>query len=228
RLSPVNIISYVWGAYDNMFSNASTVKVELDKWRQLISCKILCAAIPKSLVILDGKYLFYLVGPGLISTAVLHPLANHTFKSLSFFATHFGPLTDDCAYHPNIRTMHMSNLVDDEKQEVHFLDFFTSSFMELQNRRTRVENLAGAPLDVVKCADLISKDFAKQFNLFKEKPLIKQEQSGSSKMPPVAQADFAYISKLGVGEVKLPENTLRRKETLVRLKDVARCCLERP
>lgn len=45
---------------------------------------------------------------------------------------------------------------------------------------THVANLAGVPLDVVKRADLISKDFAKQF---KEKLQIKQEQSASSKMP---------------------------------------------
>ena len=54
------------GAYDNMFSNASTFKVELDEWygchffllamRRLphaISCKILRDATPKSFVILD-------------------------------------------------------------------------------------------------------------------------------------------------------------------------------
>jgi hypothetical protein len=38
------------GAYDNMFSNSSTFKVELDE-----CCKILRDATPKSLVILDGK-----------------------------------------------------------------------------------------------------------------------------------------------------------------------------
>ena len=58
------------GAYDNMFSNASTFKVELDEWwvsphqvsgllhrRSFIldSCKILRDATPKSLVILDGE-----------------------------------------------------------------------------------------------------------------------------------------------------------------------------
>lgn len=55
------------GAYDNMFSNASTFKVELDEWYNsfrhmlgqvfmhfLFSCKILRDATPKSLVILDG------------------------------------------------------------------------------------------------------------------------------------------------------------------------------
>lgn len=49
--------------------------------------------------------------------AVLHQLATHTLP-LSFFATHYGSLTDDFAYHPNIRNMHMKTLVDDEKHEV--------------------------------------------------------------------------------------------------------------
>ena len=52
-----------------------------------------------------------------IAGAVLHQLATHTLP-LTFFATHYGSLTDDFAYHPNIRNMHMSTLVDDEKKEV--------------------------------------------------------------------------------------------------------------
>ena len=52
------------------------------------------------------------------SQAVLHQLATHTL-ALSFFATHYGSLTDDFAYHPNIRNMHMKTLVDDEQREVH-------------------------------------------------------------------------------------------------------------
>lgn len=56
------------GAYDNMFSNASTFKVELDEWysvlyfhfsaysRFSLSCKILREATPRSLVILDGVF----------------------------------------------------------------------------------------------------------------------------------------------------------------------------
>lgn len=57
------------GAYDNMFSNSSTFKVELDEWyaplllfsNPCIFCffsnKILRNATSKSLVILDGKEL---------------------------------------------------------------------------------------------------------------------------------------------------------------------------
>lgn len=53
----------------------------------------------------------------LCSQAVLHQLSTHTL-ALAFFATHYGSLTDDFSYHPNIRNMHMSTLVDDEKREV--------------------------------------------------------------------------------------------------------------
>lgn len=52
-----------------------------------------------------------------IAAAVLHQLATHTLP-LSFFATHYGSLTDDFSYHPNIRNMHMSTIVDDEKRDV--------------------------------------------------------------------------------------------------------------
>jgi DNA mismatch repair ATPase MutS len=49
--------------------------------------------------------------------AVLHELATHTL-ALAFFATHYGSLTDDFAYSPAIRNMHMSTMVDEEKREV--------------------------------------------------------------------------------------------------------------
>jgi DNA mismatch repair ATPase MutS len=48
--------------------------------------------------------------------AVLHEIATRTLP-LAFFATHYGSLTDDFAYHPNIRNMHMSTMLDDEKHE---------------------------------------------------------------------------------------------------------------
>ena len=85
---------------------------------------------------------------------------------------------------------------------------------------THAANLAGVPLDVVERAALISNDIAKQF---KKKLRIRY---ASSKMPLVAQADFAYLFKLGIGEVELPEDTLKRKEILVRLKEIACCYLK--
>lgn len=74
-----------------------------------------------------------------IAGAVLHHLATETLP-LGFFAvscldlpvrhekegvadmndhqTHYGSLTDDYAYHPNIRRMHMQTHVDDEQMQV--------------------------------------------------------------------------------------------------------------
>jgi len=90
---------------------------------------------------------------------------------------------------------------------------------------THVANLAGVPIEVVQRADNISKDFAEKF---KEKLQIKQEQHASAKMPLVAQADFAYLYKLGTGEVELPEDPVRKMEVLVRLKSIVRCYLQSP
>jgi DNA mismatch repair protein MSH6 len=100
------------GAYDNMFSNSSTFKVELDE-----CCKIIREATPKSLVILDelGRGTSTFDGIA-IASAVLHHLSTHTL-ALSCFATHYSSLTNDYEYHPNIRTMHMATAFDDDNRE---------------------------------------------------------------------------------------------------------------
>ncbi|TBU51269.1 DNA mismatch repair protein Msh6 [Dichomitus squalens] len=208
RLCPVDSVLTRMGAYDNMFSNASTFKVELDE-----CCKILRDATPKSFVILDelGRGTSTYDGMA-IAGAVLHQLATHTL-SLSFFATHYGSLTDDYAYHPNVRNMHMETLVDDEKRELVFLYKLVdgaagSSF------GTHVANLAGVPLEVVERAEVVSKDFAKHF---KEK-LEGKKTKVSGRLPLVAQADFAYLFKLATGALELPEDKVRRREVLKTLK----------
>ncbi|GLB42318.1 putative DNA mismatch repair [Lyophyllum shimeji] len=210
RLCPVDRIITRMGAYDNMFSNASTFKVELDE-----CCKILRDATPKSLVILDelGRGTSTYDGMA-IAGAVLHQLATHTLP-ISFFATHYGSLTDDFAYHPNIRNMHMSTIVDDEKRDLVFLfklveGVATSSF------GTHVANLAGVPLPVVERADVVSKDFAQKFQ---ERMQIKQLKHGA-RLPIVAQADFAYLYQIAAGQLPLPEDPVRHKEVLARLKQV--------
>lgn len=76
---------------------------------------------------------------------------------------------------------------------------------------THVANLAGVPMDVVKRAEVISTDFAKKF---KE----RIEGRRSKTMPLVAQADFAYLYRLATGELKLPEDKMRRKAILRALK----------
>jgi DNA mismatch repair protein MSH6 len=125
RLAPVDAILTRMGAYDNMFSNSSTFKVELDE-----CCKIIRDATPRSLVILDelGRGTSTFDGIA-IAGAVLHHLATHTL-ALSCFATHYSSLTNDYKYHPNIRTMHMATAIDEEKREVGMILSHTYGFTE--------------------------------------------------------------------------------------------------
>ncbi|KAF8184994.1 muts domain V-domain-containing protein [Mycena galopus ATCC 62051] len=217
RLSPVDAILTRMGAYDNMFSNASTFKVELDE-----CCKILRDATPRSLVILDelGRGTSTFDGMA-IAGAVLHQLATHTLP-LSIFATHYGSLTDDFAYHPNIRNVYMQTIVDEDKRDIVFLyklveGVATSSF------GTHVANLAGVPTEVVDRADIISKKFAEQF---KQKLLDRQKHDATSQLPLVAQADFAYLFGLGTGKIEMPSDPSRCKEVLARLKRTVRCYIK--
>ncbi|KAI0367675.1 DNA mismatch repair protein Msh6 [Pilatotrama ljubarskyi] len=216
RLCPVDSILTRMGAYDNMFSNASTFKVELDE-----CCKILRDATPKSFVILDelGRGTSTYDGMA-IAGAVLHELATQTL-SLSFFATHYGSLTDDFAYHPNIRNMHMETLVDDEKRELVFLYKLVDGVAG-SSFGTHVANLAGVPLEVVERAEVVSRDFAKHF---KEK-IEGKKNKASGRLPLVAQADFAYLYKLATGAIGLPEDKVRRREVLKVLKGAVKGCLQ--
>ncbi|KIY68031.1 DNA mismatch repair protein Msh6 [Cylindrobasidium torrendii FP15055 ss-10] len=214
RLSPVDSILTRMGAYDNMFSNASTFKVELDE-----CCKILRDATPRSFVILDelGRGTSTFDGMA-IAGAVLHELATHTLP-LSFFATHYGTLTDDYDYHPNIRNMHMSSIVDEEKRDIVFLyklvdGVATSSF------GTHVANLAGVPFEVVERADTISKNFAEKFKARLE------ERQAKTKIAITAQADFAYLVGVATGKFKLPEDKAKAALVLKTLKRTVRKYLE--
>ena len=62
-------------------------------------------------------------------------------------------------------------------------------------------------MEVVKRAEVISTDFARQF---KE----RIEGKRTSTLPMVAQADFAYLVRLVNGTEKLSENKTKRREVL--------------
>ncbi|KAG8216931.1 muts domain V-domain-containing protein [Butyriboletus roseoflavus] len=215
RLCPVDAILTRMGAYDNMFSNASTFKVELDE-----CCKILRDATPRSLVILDelGRGTSTYDGMA-IAGAVLHELATRRLP-LAFFATHYGSLTDDFAYHPNIRNMHMSTSLDDEQKRLIFLyklvdGVASSSF------GTHVASLAGVPSEVVSRAEVVSEDFARQFKA----RIDGKKKQLASKLPLVAQADFRYLLALASGDLKLPDDPYKKRELLRVLKNSARAYL---
>jgi DNA mismatch repair protein MSH6 len=84
---------------------------------------------------------------------------------------------------------------------------------------THVANLAGVPMEVVKRAETVSHDFARQF---KEKLEGKQQKAATSKLPLVAQADFVYLFKLASGKLQMPENPVRQREVLMRLKETVK------
>ncbi|KAI6043995.1 muts domain V-domain-containing protein [Pisolithus marmoratus] len=215
RICPIDKILTRMGAYDNMFSNSSTFKVELDE-----CCKILRDATPRSLVILDelGRGTSTYDGMA-IAAAVLHELATRTLP-LTFFATHYGSLTDDFAYHPDIRNMHMSTLLDDEKKELVFLyklveGVASSSF------GTHVASLAGVPSEVVSRAEVISNDFAKQFKA----RIDGQKKLLASKLPLIAHADFKYLVDVANNDLYLPQDPYRQQQLLGRLKAAIRSYL---
>ena len=88
---------------------------------------------------------------------------------------------------------------------------------------THVANLAGVPMSVVERADVVSKDFAKQF---KEKiEGRKKNHQGAAMLPLTAQADFAYLYGLATGKRALPVDPVRRREVLKTLKAAAASCL---
>ena len=72
------------------------------------------------------------------------------------------------------------------------------------------------PTTVVDRADVVSKDFAKQF---KEKVEGKRKQA---RLPLVLQADFAYLMGLVSGKEKLPEDKAKAGEVLKGLKEAVR------
>jgi DNA mismatch repair protein MSH6 len=134
--------------------------------------------------------------------------------------------------------MHMDTLVDDEKHEVRETTISPSGLILMRvvsiqlvflyklvegiassSFGTHVASLAGVPTEVVDRADSVSKDFARQF---KEKIEGKKKQT---RLPLVAQADFAYLYGIATGKYSLPDNKVRQKEVLRGLKQAVKMCL---
>jgi DNA mismatch repair protein MSH6 len=84
---------------------------------------------------------------------------------------------------------------------------------------THVANLAGVPIDVVKRAEVVSQDFARQF---KEKLEGKQKKLSTARLPLVAQADFAYLYGLATGKQAMPADPYKQRELLRGLKETVR------
>ena len=72
---------------------------------------------------------------------------------------------------------------------------------------THVASLAGVPANVVKRADVVSEDFARQF-------AARLANRRTGKIPVTTQADFAFLAKLVEGTLKLDGDPMRRSEVL--------------
>ncbi|KAJ1310950.1 hypothetical protein OPQ81_009462 [Rhizoctonia solani] len=214
RLSPVDAILTRMGAYDSVFTNSSTFKVELDE-----CCKILRDATPKSLVIMDelGRGTSTYDGMA-IASAVLRELATKTLP-LTLFATHYSSLTEMGEKHPNIRNMTMQTVVDDEKRQLVMMYKFIEGVAP-GSFGTHVANVAGVPEPVVNRAEQVSRDFAE---VSRKKQMEKR--AAVSRIPLDLQADFALLAKLA-GGMKLTDDPVQQLESLRVLKGSVRSLLK--
>ncbi|BGP39629.1 DNA mismatch repair protein msh6 [Rhodotorula kratochvilovae] len=184
RIAPVDAIYSRMGANDFIFANASTFKVEMDDCN-----KILTKATPRSLVILDelGRGTSTYDGMA-IAYAVLHRLATHT-GCIGFFATHFTLLTEDYAYHPEIRLANMQTSVNDETREVVFLYKLIDGSAP-KSYGPHVASMAGLSSEIVERAITISKQF-EETSRARELAMRANES-----LPLAQQADAAFLLKL--------------------------------
>ncbi|GAA5881916.1 hypothetical protein JCM16303_003463 [Sporobolomyces ruberrimus] len=211
RIAPVDAIYSRMGANDFIFANASTFKVEMDDCN-----KILTKATPRSLVILDelGRGTSTYDGMA-IAYSVLHRLATHV-GCIGFFATHFTSLTEDFAYHPEIRCCNMQTHVNDETREVVFLYKLVDGAAP-KSYGPHVASMAGLSETIVERAIAISKQFETTSKA------REREQRANESLPLTAQADAAFLIKLAklriamsVEEVTNNTNQLRRTLEVMR------------
>ncbi|QRW04819.1 DNA mismatch repair protein MutS [Ceratobasidium sp. AG-Ba] len=200
RLSPVDAILTRMGAYDSVFTNASTFKVELDE-----CCKILRDATPKlgrGTSTFDGMAIASFYG----NSPQIH-------SPLLCFATHYSSLTETGEKHPNIRNMTMETVVDEEKRQLVMMYKFIEGVAP-GSFGTHVANVAGVPSSVVDRAEQVSRDFAEAS---RKKHLEKR--AAVSRIPLELQADFAQLATMAAG-LSLDDETARQrqKETLRILK----------
>ena len=87
---------------------------------------------------------------------------------------------------------------------------------------THVANLAGVPREVVERADVVSKDFARNF---KEKIEGKKKTDKTSSLPLDAQADFTYLFNLASGKTSLPEDAVKKRTIIRGLRGAIKGCL---
>ncbi|KAI5476724.1 hypothetical protein MNV49_007314 [Pseudohyphozyma bogoriensis] len=183
RIAPIDAIYSRMGANDFIFANASTFKVEMDDCN-----KILTKSTPRSLVILDelGRGTSTYDGMA-IAFAVLHRLATHV-GCIGFFATHFTSLTEDFAYHPQIRLCNMQTQVSDDTRAVIFLYKLVLGSAP-KSYGPHVASMAGMPEILVERAIAISKQFETTSRA------REREMRANESLPLTSQADAAFLTR---------------------------------
>ncbi|KAF7311618.1 DNA mismatch repair protein [Mycena kentingensis (nom. inval.)] len=217
RLCPVDSILTRMGAYDNMFSNASTFKVELDE-----CCKILRDATPKSLVILDGTTWsrdIYFRWNGnrrgrSTPTCNTHPTAldiRHPLRlshgRLCVPPKHHEPLHEDTSGRRETR-----NCVLVQTRGGCGDVFVWNACCQLGGCVSRSPS-SNAPTSS-------PKKFAEQFKAKMDK------RKTDARLPLVAQADFAYLVGVATSKIEMPGDKARAKQVLARLKKTVRCYVQ--
>jgi len=79
------------------------------------------------------------------------------------------------------------------------------------------------PFEVVERADVVSKQFAKQF---KERMTLKQKANASSRLPLNIQADWVYLVRLALGHEKL-DSGAKGREVMERMKETVKSFLSK-
>jgi len=79
------------------------------------------------------------------------------------------------------------------------------------------------PFEVVERADVVSKQFAKQFE---ERMTLKQKANASSRLPLNIQADWVYLARLALGHEKL-DSGAKGREVLERMKETVKSFFSR-
>ncbi|GAA5901645.1 hypothetical protein JCM6882_006031 [Rhodosporidiobolus microsporus] len=211
RIAPIDAIYSRMGANDAIFASASTFKVEMDDCN-----KILQKSTPRSLVILDelGRGTSTYDGMA-IAYSVLHRLATHT-GCVGFFATHFTSLTEDYAYHPQIRLANMQTSVNDATREVIFLYKLVDGSAP-KSYGPHVASMAGLSEAIVERAIGISKQF-EETSRARERAMRANET-----LPLTAQADAAFLLKIAQLSVSSEKPPLAKdKAQLLRTLDTMR------
>ncbi|RKP08628.1 muts domain V-domain-containing protein, partial [Thamnocephalis sphaerospora] len=184
RLTAVDRIFTRIGANDNIMAGQSTFMVELSE-----TSKILHEATPRSLVILDelGRGTSTFDGYA-IAYSVLHYLATYV-GCLGLFSTHYGLLTEEMEADRNIRLMHMSCYVDEDRKEVTFLYKLTDGACP-KSYGMHVANMAGVPTEIVLRAEEVAKEFEQQS---RGHQLVMQH---GKELTVADQGDFVYLQTL--------------------------------